>query len=111
MTESIDETKKALINSHGTDTEKSATNFRYQTIYPGQIDNFGKQLLGRLLTLELMNNKTITGKLVSFGQYDIIMIDSRTGQNVLIMKHAIVSVQGDLSPGKIVTNAYKGDKK
>ena len=102
MIESIDETKKALVNSHSTDTEKSATNFRYQTIYPGQIDNFGKQLLGRLLTLELMNNKTITGKLASFGQYDIIMIDSRTGQNILVMKHAIVSVQGDLSPKKEV---------
>ena len=101
MVESIDD-KKALVNSHGTDTEKSATNFRYQTIYPGQIDNFGKQLLGRLLTLELMNNKTITGKLVSFGQYDIIITDSRTGQNILVMKHAIVSVQGDLSPKREV---------
>ena len=100
MIESITETKKESVNSHGTDTEKSATNFRYQTIYPGQIDNFGKQLLGRLLTLELVNNKTITGKLVSFGQYDIIMMDSRTGQSVLIMKHAIVSVQGDLSSKK-----------
>ena len=101
MTESIDD-KKGYDSPHGNGSEKSATNFRYQTIYPGQIDNFGKQLLGRLLTLELVNNRTITGKLVSFGQYDIIMIDSRTGQNVLIMKHAIVSVQGDLSPKKEV---------
>ena len=97
MTESLDATRKELVNSHGTDTEKSVPNFRYQTIYPGQIDNFGKQLIGRILTLELVNNKTITGKLVSFGQYDIILIDSRTGQSVLVMKHAIVSVQGDLA--------------
>ena len=99
MIESIDD-KKGLINSHGTDTEKTVPTNRYQTVYPGTIDNFGKQLLGRLLTLELVNNKTITGKLVSFGQYDIIMMDSRTGQDVLIMKHAIVTVQGDLSPKK-----------
>ena len=111
MTESIDETKKELINSHSADTEKTAPTNRYQTVYPGTIDNFGKQLLGRLLTLELMNNKTITGKLVSFGQYDIIITDSRTGQNILVMKHAIVSVRGDLSPKKIVANANKGDEK
>ena len=96
MTESLDATRKEFANSNGTDTEKSVPNFRYQTIYPGQIDNFGKQLVGRILTLELVNNKTITGKLVSFGQYDIIIMDSRTGQNVLVMKHAIVTVQGDL---------------
>jgi sRNA-binding regulator protein Hfq len=97
MSESIDATNKELANSHGTDTEKSAPNFRYQTIYPGQIDNFGKQLIGKILTLELVNNRTITGKLVSFGQYDIIIIDSRTGQSILVFKHAIVSVQGDLT--------------
>ena len=97
MSESIDATKKELANSHGTDSERSVPNFRYQTIYPGQIDNFGKQLIGKMLTLELVNNKALTGKLTSFGQYDIIMIDSRTGQNILVMKHAIISVQGDLS--------------
>ncbi|MCW6158344.1 MAG: RNA chaperone Hfq [Thermoplasmatales archaeon] len=97
MSESIDATNKELTNSHGNDPEKSAPNFRYQTIYPGQIDNFGKQLIGKMLTLELVNGKTITGKLASFGQYDIILIDSRTGQNVLVFKHAIVSVMGDLT--------------
>ena len=97
MTESLDATKKEFANSHGNDSERSAPNFRYQTIYPGQIDNFGKQLIGRILTLELVNSKTITGKLVSFGQYDIIMMNSKTGQSILVMKHAIVSVQGDLT--------------
>ena len=97
MTESLDATRKEFANSNGTDTEKSVPNFRYQTIYPGQIDNFGKQLIGRILTLELVNSKTITGKLVSFGQYDIIMMNSKTGQSILVMKHAIVSVQGDLT--------------
>ncbi len=97
MTESLDATRKEFANSHGTDSERSVPNFRYQTIYPGQIDNFGKQLIGRILTLELVNNKTMTGKLTSLGQYDIIMMDSRTGQSVLVMKHAIVTVQGDLA--------------
>ena len=96
MSEGIDATKKEFANSHGNDSERQVPNFRYQTIYPGQIDNFGKQLIGKMLTLELVNNKTMTGKLTSFGQYDIILMDSRTGQSILVMKHAIVTVQGDL---------------
>ena len=99
MIESIDD-KKGLINSHGTDTEKTVPTNRYQTVYPGTIDNFGKQLLGRLLTLELTNNRMMTGRLKSFGQFDIILTDQKTGQDILIFKHAIVTVQGDLSPKK-----------
>ncbi|MEM0135155.1 MAG: hypothetical protein QXU18_08025 [Thermoplasmatales archaeon] len=79
-----------------TETKKEP-NYRYQTVYPGQIDNFGKHLIGKLLTLELSNNKTVTGKLKSFGQFDIILIDSRTGQDILVFKHSILTVQGDLS--------------
>ena len=71
---------------------------RYVTPYGyGVLDNFGAQLVGKLLTFELMNNKTVTGKLKGYGQFDIMITDSRTGQDLIIMKHAIVSVQGDLS--------------
>jgi len=41
-----------------------------------------------------MNNKTVTGKLKGYGQFEIMVTDSRTGQDYIIMKHAIVSVQG-----------------
>jgi len=72
---------------------------RYVTPYGyGVLDNFGAQLVGRLLTFELMNNKTVSGKLKGYGQFDIMVTDSRTGQDLIIMKHAIISVQGDLSP-------------
>jgi len=71
---------------------------RYFTPYGyGVLDNFGTHLIGRLLTFELVNNKTVSGKLKGYGQFDIIITDSRTGQDLIIMKHAIVSVQGDLS--------------
>jgi len=71
---------------------------RYVTPYGyGVLDNFGAHLVGKLLTIELMNNKTVSGKLKGYGQFDIIITDSRTGQDYIIMKHAIVSVQGDLS--------------
>jgi sRNA-binding regulator protein Hfq len=71
---------------------------RYVTPYGyGVLDNFGAQLVGKLLTFELMNNKTVSGKLKGYGQFDVIVTDTRTGQDLIIMKHAIVSVQGDLS--------------
>jgi len=71
---------------------------RYVTPYGyGVLDNFGAQLVGKLLTFELMNNRTVTGKLKGYGQFDIMVTDSRTGQDYIIMKHAIVSIQGDLS--------------
>jgi sRNA-binding regulator protein Hfq len=71
---------------------------RYVTPYGyGVLDNFGAQLVGKLLTFELVNNKTVTGKLKGYGQFDVMVTDSRTGQDLIIMKHAIVSVQGDLS--------------
>jgi sRNA-binding regulator protein Hfq len=82
------------------DMEESVTNHRFQTIYRGQIDNFGKHLIGKVLSVELTNGKMITGKLRSFGQFDVMIIDQRTGQSIIIMKHAILTVQGDLEPRK-----------
>ena len=78
--------------------KEDKTKTRYVTPYGyGVLDNFGAQLVGRLLTFELMNNKTVTGKLKGYGQFDIMVTDSRTGQDLIVMKHAIVSVHGDLS--------------
>ncbi len=78
------------------ETKEDNRERRYQTIYGNTVDNFGKHLIGRILTFELANGKMITGKLKSFGQYDIIITDSRTGQDILVMKHALITVQGDL---------------
>jgi len=69
---------------------------RYNTPY-GVLDNFGTHLVGKLLTVELTNNKTVSGKLKGYRQFDIMITDPSTGQDYIIMKHAIVSVQGDLS--------------
>jgi len=71
---------------------------RYNKSYGyGVLDNFGAQFVGKLLTFELINNRTVTGKLKGYGQFDIMVTESRTGQDYIIMKHAIVSVQGDLT--------------
>jgi len=78
--------------------KQDRTGARYNTPYGyGVLDNFGAHLLGKLLTIELTNNKTVSGKLKGYGQFDIMVTDSRTGQDYIIMKHAIVSVQGDLT--------------
>ena len=56
---------------------------RYVTPYGyGVLDNFGAHLVGKLLTIELMNNKTVSGKLKGYGQFDIMITDSRTGQDL-----------------------------
>jgi len=71
---------------------------RYRTPYGyGVLDNFGSHLIGKLLTFELVNNKMVTGKLKAYGQFDVIVTDSRTGQDLIIMKHAITTIQGDFS--------------
>jgi len=71
---------------------------RYRTPYGyGVLDNFGAHLIGRLLTFELVNNKIVTGKLKAYGQFDVIVTDTRTGQDLIIMKHAITTIQGDFS--------------
>jgi len=75
--------------------------FRYNTPYSYDVlDDFGVQLIGKILTFELANNKIVTGKLKGYGQFDVLLTDSRTGQDFILMKHAIVSVQGGLSPTK-----------
>lgn len=86
-----------MIEAQETHKEDKAK-VRYVTPYGyGVLDNFGAHFVGRLLTFELMNNRTVTGKLKGYGQFDIMITDSRTGQDLIIMKHAILSVQGDLS--------------
>jgi len=67
--------------------------FRYNTPYGyGVLDNFGAHLVGILLTSELVNNKMVSGKLKGYRQFDIIVTDTRTGQDLIIMKHAITTV-------------------
>jgi sRNA-binding regulator protein Hfq len=92
MMENVENTQKEEKQKHDRMPARYNTPYGY-----GVLDNFGAQLVGKLLTFELMNNKTVTGKLKGYGQFDIMVTDSRTGQDYIIMKHAIVSVQGDLT--------------
>jgi hypothetical protein len=52
--------------------------FRYNTPYGYDVlDDFGVQLIGKILTFELANNKIVTGKLKGYGQFDVLLTDSR----------------------------------
>lgn len=87
--------------AHKEEERESKSSPRYRTPYGyGVLDNFGVQLIGKILTFELANNKIVTGKLKGYGQFDVLLTDSRTGQDFILMKHAIVSIHGDLSPTK-----------
>ncbi len=71
---------------------------RFKTIHGmGHMDNLDSVLIGKILTIELANNKSITGKLKALGIYDLVLTDSKTGQDILVMKSAIMTVQGDLA--------------
>jgi len=70
---------------------------RYRTLYgPGILDNFGAHLIGRTLSIKLVNNEIVTGRMTGYGMYDIAVLDQRTGQILIIMKSAIITVQGDI---------------
>jgi len=91
--------------SHKEDKKEDRGQGRYRTPYGyGVLDNFGSHLIGRVLSFEIINNKTVTGKLKAYGQFDVIVTDSRTGQDLIIMKHAITTIQGDFSvkPGSTI---------
>ncbi|MEM3846468.1 MAG: hypothetical protein QXU98_12300 [Candidatus Parvarchaeota archaeon] len=82
-----------------TEMESKPQNLKYITIHgPGHLDNLDKALIGRLLTFKLINGEIITGRLIALGQYDVVVMDLRTGWNILIMKSSIITVTGDLSP-------------
>lgn len=100
MSDIVEDNKMENASPHGNGTEKSVSreSFRYQTIYNGAIDNLGRHLLGRILSFELINGKTVSGKMISFGQFDILILDSQTGQGIIVLKHAIAIVRGDMDP-------------
>ncbi len=71
------------------------------------MDNLDSILIGRILTIELSNNKAMTGKLKALGMYDLVLTDSRTGQDILIMKSSIITIQGDFSTSSANTQARR----
>lgn len=97
MTESIEENKDTQGNSRPANNKPDS--MRFQSLWGmNHLDNLDRNLIGRILTFELINNRTYTGKLKALGMYDLVLTDSRTGQDIILMKAAVVTVQGDILP-------------
>ncbi|MEM3191173.1 MAG: hypothetical protein QW292_03605 [Candidatus Parvarchaeota archaeon] len=81
-----------------TETEGKPQNLRYVTILgPGYLENLDKTLIGRILTFELLKVEQLQAKLTALGMYDLVVMNSRTGQRIIIMKSCIVSIRRDIS--------------
>jgi small nuclear ribonucleoprotein (snRNP)-like protein len=99
----IENDKKEFTSPHGNGTERSVSkqDYRYVSIWGvSHVDNFDKNLIGRILTFKLTDNTLLVGKLKGFGMYDILVTDSKTGRDFIIMKSAIISIEGDFSVKK-----------
>ena len=62
----------------------------FNPLFPGHVDLFGRDLIGKNLEFTLLN-ETIKGKLTGYGQYDAL-IESQ-GKNFIVMKSAIVKIE------------------
>ncbi|MEM0048870.1 MAG: hypothetical protein QW745_00770 [Thermoplasmata archaeon] len=95
MNENIDSKKDSLL---GIGIENK-TPKRFVTQFGDEhMDCLDASLIECQITIELINGMIITGKLRFIGQYDLILMDNRTVWDVLIMKHGVLTIMGDLSP-------------
>lgn len=70
--------------------KKEGPSKRYET-GSATIDNFGKQQIGRALTVTLRSGRTESGVLRGYGQYDIAL-ELSNKKVLIVMKHAIDTV-------------------
>ncbi|MEM0134840.1 MAG: hypothetical protein QXU18_06370 [Thermoplasmatales archaeon] len=90
------ESKKQYNNPH--DVENKASKRYISQFGDGHMDCLDAGLIGHQVTIELINGRIISGKLKFIGQYDLILMDGRTGWDILVMKHAVLTITGDLTP-------------
>lgn|GEM_PF-7115080 len=76
-------------NRTGTN-EKRTEPRRYET-GSMTIDNFGRQHIGKSVTVSLRNGRIETGILRGYGQYDIAL-ELSNKKMLIVMKHAIDTV-------------------
>jgi len=67
--------KGKVFNSYSGTSEKKP--LRYSE------DSFTKQLIGKILNIELVNGQILQGKLLQLGMYDIL-IEVRTAENFIV---------------------------
>lgn len=78
------------VKSMSTTTDRKSQNERrYDTPYG--IDNFGKQQIGKSVTISMRSGRIETGILRGYGQYDIAL-ELSNKKMLIVMKHAIDTV-------------------
>lgn len=70
--------------------ENESANRRYET-GSSTIDNFGRQQIGRSVTVTLRGGRIESGVLKGYGQYDIAL-ELSNRKILFVMKHAIDTV-------------------
>ena len=65
----------------------------FNPLNPDHIDIFGKDLLNRDLYFHLNNGEGIKGKMIGFGQYEVLVQIAGPGKKFIVMKQAISTVE------------------
>ena len=86
------ETKDSNDNKKHEKKKREIQDPRYfNPLNPEHIDIFGKDLLNKDLIFSLVNNETIKGKMIGFGQYEIL-IESGS-KKLILLKQGIIKIE------------------
>ena len=65
----------------------------FNPLNPDHIDIFGRDLLNRELYFHLNNGEGVKGKMIGFGQYEVLVQIAGPGKKYIVMKQAISTVE------------------
>ena len=65
----------------------------FNPLNPDHIDIFGRDLLNRDLYFHLNNGEGVKGKMIGFGQYEVLVQIAGPGKKYIVMKQAISTVE------------------
>ena len=65
----------------------------YNPLNPDHIDIFGRDLLNRELYFHLNNGEGVKGKMIGFGQYEVLVQIAGPGKKFIVMKQAISIIE------------------
>ena len=89
------ETKETKDNSDNKKHEKKKKEIQdpryYNPLNPEHIDIFGRDLLNKDLIFSLLNGETIKGKMIGFGQYEILLESGN--KKLILLKQGIMKIE------------------
>ncbi|KPV47090.1 hypothetical protein SE19_02560 [Acidiplasma aeolicum] len=89
------ETKETKDNSDNKKHEKKKKEIQdpryFNPLNPEHIDIFGRDLLNKDLIFSLLNGETIKGKMIGFGQYEILLESGN--KKLILLKQGIMKIE------------------